>query len=357
MRISVDIGHPAHVHYFRNFITEMQRRGHRVFITASDKDIARQLLDNYGCAYTNLGSYGTHALHKILNIPLMDIKMYRAVRRFNPDIFIGFGSVRSAQVAWLLQKHSITFDDSDNCRGYLLYRPFTSLIVTPKDYRLDFGEKHIRYNGNIELAYLHPKYFQPEPAILKEAGLKEKEKYIFMRFVAWRAVHDISQHGLAASDKIALVTELSKHIRVLISSEKPLSPRLRKYRIKLPPAKIHHLLAGASLFFGDGQTMTTEAAILGTPAIRCNSFVDGNDCSVYRELEQKYGLVYSFRELKQAQAWALEILTRPETKKIWQKRSALFIKEKIDVTRMMIELVENYQQSGCFREQSAGRVG
>jgi hypothetical protein len=31
MKIVVDINHPAHVHFFKNFIWEMEERGHQVF--------------------------------------------------------------------------------------------------------------------------------------------------------------------------------------------------------------------------------------------------------------------------------------------------------------------------------------
>ena len=47
MRIVVDINHPAHVHYFKNFIWEMEKRGHAILITASEKDISYRLLDAY----------------------------------------------------------------------------------------------------------------------------------------------------------------------------------------------------------------------------------------------------------------------------------------------------------------------
>ncbi len=40
MRILVDIGHPAHVHFFKNFIWEMEKRGHEFIVTARDKDVA-----------------------------------------------------------------------------------------------------------------------------------------------------------------------------------------------------------------------------------------------------------------------------------------------------------------------------
>ena len=48
MRILIDIGHPAHVHYFKNFIWQMQKKGHEFMITARDKEVALNLLDKYG---------------------------------------------------------------------------------------------------------------------------------------------------------------------------------------------------------------------------------------------------------------------------------------------------------------------
>jgi predicted glycosyltransferase len=59
MRIVVDIGHPAHVHLFKNFVWEMQKRGHEILITASKKEVSLRLLDAYGFDYIPLGSYGS----------------------------------------------------------------------------------------------------------------------------------------------------------------------------------------------------------------------------------------------------------------------------------------------------------
>ena len=40
MRIFIDIGHPAHVHYFKNFIWKMEEKGHTIFISARDKEVS-----------------------------------------------------------------------------------------------------------------------------------------------------------------------------------------------------------------------------------------------------------------------------------------------------------------------------
>ena len=63
-------------------------------------------------------------------------------------------------------------------------------------------------------------------------------------------------------------------------------------QLKISPEKIHHLLYFATMFVGDSQTMTSEAAVLGTPAIRCNSFV--GRISYLEEEEHKYGLTFGF---------------------------------------------------------------
>ena len=47
MRLLFDMGHPAHVHFFKNAIWELERRGHEVKVTARDKDVTIQLLRNY----------------------------------------------------------------------------------------------------------------------------------------------------------------------------------------------------------------------------------------------------------------------------------------------------------------------
>jgi predicted glycosyltransferase len=88
MKIVVDINHPAHVHYFKNFIGKMKEKGHEILITASEKDISYRLLDLYGFEYIKIGNYGKSTFRKMVNVPVLDIKMLQAVRKFRPDIFL-----------------------------------------------------------------------------------------------------------------------------------------------------------------------------------------------------------------------------------------------------------------------------
>ncbi|WP_225420004.1 DUF354 domain-containing protein [Methanohalophilus profundi] len=288
MRIIVDIAHPAHVHFFKNFIWEMEKRGNEVIITAGDKEVTLKLLDNYGFKY-HFTCKRTTGYKLMFEIVKRDLQMLKFVKKYNPDIVMGIASTISAHVSRVTDAKSIVFTDTEHTKlADMITYPFSDLIVTPSCYSKDLGKKQIRYNGYHELAYLHPNYFTPDPAVLEELGLEEGDPFIILRFVSWEASHDIGHHGI--QNKIEFVKELEKYGRVLITSEGDLGPEFEKYKIKVSPEKLHDMLYYATLYIGEGATTASECAILGTHAIYVNTLRLGYT----DEQEEKYGLVYNF---------------------------------------------------------------
>ncbi len=341
MRIAIDIGHPAHVHFFKHFIWEMEKKGHECLITVVDKDIACTLLEKYGFDYTNHGAYGRSTLQKLSRIPVMDYRLYRTVKRFNPDIFLGIASFRAAHAAFMMRKKCILFDDTETGSSErLLYMPFIHAVCTPSCYQLDLGKKHVRYPGYHELAYLHPDRFTPDPKVLKSAGLAPGESFVIMRFVAWEAIHDIGHAGLAMETKVRAVKEFSRHARVLVSSEGPLPAELESCRITISPDRIHHVMAYASLLYGESGTMSTECAVLGTPAIFVHNSVLGNMI----ELDLTYGCMFTYKESLEDQEKSLEkgleLLTVADVRNQWREKRERLLKDKVDVTQWMMDFVE-----------------
>jgi predicted glycosyltransferase len=108
---------------------------------------------------------------------------------------------------------------------------------------------------------------------------------------------------------------------------------------------MHDALFYATLFVSDTQTSTTEAACLGTPAIRCNSFVGSSDMSNFKELEEKYRLIFNYRDSDMAIDKAVELLNMEDLKNNWHLKRDVLLKDKIDVTAFMTWLIENYPQS------------
>lgn len=345
MRIIVDVGHPHQVHLFKNFVWEMEKRGHEILITASKKDITTDLLDIYGFDYVYIGSYGKKIYQKLYNILKLDIKMYNSVKNFNADIFVGMSSIRAAHIAKFMNKVSITFQDTEPgmLQDRILFCPFTDVILTPHCFRGDYGPKHLRYQGYQELAYLHPNYFKPDRSVLDEVGLSKNDDFIVMRFVGWGSPHEIGMKSMI--DKKEFIKELEKYGRVLITSEDRLDKSLDEYMVNTPIDRIHDLLYYSKLFVGESQTMATEAGILGTPVIRCNNWVSKNSMGNFIELEKKYNLIYNYSDQNIALEKAVELLNNPDLKKIWALKRDRLLKENVDLTSFMIWFVENYPQS------------
>jgi predicted glycosyltransferase len=133
-----------------------------------------------------------------------------------------------------------------------------------------------------------------------------------------------------------------------------LQPEFEKYRLTVSQEKIHSLIFYAAMLVGDSQTMTTEAALLGTPALKCNSFA--GKLSIPNELEEKYHLCFSFQptEFDALLAKLDELLQQPDLKRIWQERKLNMLREKIDVTAFLIWFVENMPESARIMRENPG---
>jgi uncharacterized protein len=342
VKIVVNVNHPGHVHLFKYFIWTMQKKGHEILITATKKDVSFKLLDNYGFSYVNLGSYGSSLTQKLINLFLIDLKMYRKVKYFNPDLLLGMGAISAAHVSFLLHKKCILFEDTENSKEQIrLYLPFADVVCTPLCFKDNLGKKQVRYNGYHELAYLHPNYFTPNPDILKELGMNEDDTFVILRFVSWEATHDFGHTGLTFEDKKRAISELSKYGRIFITSENPLQKEFENYRINVSPENMHHLLYYATLLYGESATMASECAVLGTHAIFCDYAGRG-----YTDEEEKYGLVYNFHDEdsmgKKSLAKALELLNDSDLKKKGKEKRDKLIADKIDVTKFMVGFIEKY---------------
>jgi len=340
MRILVDINHPAHVHFFRHFIREMEGRGHTLAVTARRKEVAFQLLDHYGIDYVDRGTSGGGLVGKLVGMPRIDYRLYKIAKEFKPDVITSIGSIYASHASSLMRRPHITFDDTDHSWDQrMLYKPFTDIICTPSCFMYDLGKKQIRYEGYHELAYLHPNRFTPDIKIIDEIGSGKNERYFILRFVSWSASHDIGHRGFSVREMKKLIDDLSVHGRVYITSEKQLKKEFEKYRISVHPSRIHDILAFADLYIGEGGTMASEAACLGIPSIFLNTIRLG----YLNEQEKRYGLTLNFSDARQASEKAIELVEQRDLKEKWQKKKDNMLKDKIDVTDWMIKLFEGYE--------------
>jgi predicted glycosyltransferase len=340
MKILIDIGHPGHVHLFKNFAWQMEKKGHEILFTVRDKEYEIYLLKTFGFKYISFGKHYKSKLGKIIGLIKFDLKMLRAVLSFRPNLLFSHGSVYAAQIGGLLHIPHLSLEDTGNMEQIHLYRPFTKVILTSSAFHKELGIKQIRYNGYHELAYLHPKVFSLDNNIRNQLNIKSSERIFFLRFVSWSASHDFRQNGLTDIGKRELVEKLKPLGRVLISSEGDLPEEFKEYKFILPPEKIHDVLAEVDLFVGEGATMASECAMIGTPAIYVNSMEAGtiND-------HEKNNLLFHFRNIDGVIDKALKIISNPNSKEESKKNRDQMLRDKIDVTTFFIWFIENYPQS------------
>lgn len=344
MRILVDMAHPANVHYFRGFIKAMEAKGHQVQVTCRDKDVALSLLNAYDIPFYNMGKgiIGKGILGKILYIIWADFLMIKQFIKFKPDIAVSFCASYVAHSCFLFRKPHIAFTDTEHAKmNELLYKPFTKVVLTPASFYRDLGKRHYRFNSYMELFYLYPSVFIPDPSILSQIGIHEGEVFTLFRYVSWGAFHDIGQGGIPDNEKLELVKKAKTFGKVVISSEGELPEELKEYQVRIKPEHIHSLMYYSSLYVGEGGTMASESVMLGVPAIYINSL----PLMGYLNDAKDYGLLYHLKSFEDISSQMVDLLSNSNTKSKAQKSINRMLSDKIEPTSFLIDFVENYPKS------------
>ena len=343
MRILIDIGHPGHIHYFRNAIEIWKTNGHEVLLTARDKGIIKALLQSYGLTFISRGRGRNSRMGKLLYMVRADIQLCSIVLRFKPDLLLSFSSPYAAQIAFLLSKPHIALNDTehtDKIHSRFTY-PFSSVILTPKSYQNQIGIKQIRFNNIVEGLYLHENYFTPNLKVLSLLDLGSYTEFVLLRFVSWNAHHDYGQSGINHKTKKALIKLLKPKYKVLISSEGELDDEFKQYQIKIPPEQMHDVLYFASLFVGESGTMASESSFLGTPVVYINSL----PLMCYLRLEQEAGILKHFSSSIGVLNYVKKIIQDPKLKENTVIKAKKMKLGFIDATAFLSWFIENYPQS------------
>lgn len=354
MRILIDIGHPAHVHLFRNLYFKLIRNNAEVIVTVKDIPIAKTLLNNYNIPYTILGKKSDGLFGKFFDQIKFARKLFLLARRHKIDLAIGT-SITIAHLSKFSKVTSMVFDDDDSAVQPLMAKyghPYANYLVSPDVLDYERREKnHITYPGYHELAYLHPAVFSPDKSILEEIGVSKNQKYFILRFNAFKAHHDVGVTGLNIEQKRKLVDLLSSHGRVFITTERDIDEEFKRYQLKVAPEKAHSLLAYCSLLIGDSQTMTSEAAVLGVPSLRCNSFA--GRISYLEEEEKKYELTFAYlpSQFEQLLVKLNELLSNENVEIEWQEKRSKMLKDKINVTEFFYELIAAFYQNKTIKKE------
>ena len=318
----------------------MESPRHRLTLVSRDKDLTLPLLDEYGFRHRCLSKARKGIIGLGIELLQHEGRLFLQCRKDSPDIFLEIGGTFIVHAAKLLRRPSVIFYDTENAKvSNAISYPFATAVCTPSCYRGNIGRKHVRYEGYQELAYLHPNRFTPDASVPGSIGLGPDDPFFIVRFVNWQSGHDIGKKGFSFKMKRDLVRRMEEYGRVIITSESPLPAELEPYRMRLSPGKMHHLLAFAGLYVGEGATMAAESAVLGTPAV----YVNPSRLGYTDELERRFGLCHiSDAGTGDVVEKIVELLNQKDLKQKWRERQKRMLKEKIDVTDWMVRFVEGF---------------
>jgi hypothetical protein len=355
MKILIDIGHPAHVHLFKNLVWSLKKKGHVVHITARDKEIVLKLLNHYQFDYTLISRSKKGLFNIGKEMIQRDYNLFNLAKKIHPDLMIAVLDPSIAHIGKLLHIPSITLTDTEHATmANILTFPFTDVVFTPSSYRENIGNNQIRYKGCHQLASLHPAYFTPNPAVLTELGLDTSDSIFLIRFAAFKASHDTKSENFDKRYIPDLLKKLEDKGTIVISSELKLDASLQKYEYKLAPEKYHDLLYYAKMYIGEGSTSAMEAAVLGTPAINFERIVSkGKNYSfadfsgVIAEFQDKYDLIHCYYDEVMMLEKIDEIIRTgfDKVKMQAKENKERLLHDTIDVTGFLVWFIENYPES------------
>jgi uncharacterized protein len=340
-RILIEIAHPAQVHQFRLLAGELNARGYRVLFAAQEKEFIRYLLDHYKLDYRIISRSRKGLARKLLQLPVIYFRFAALLLTFRPHLILSRFMLQSSHLAWLFRIPVIGFTDTEHVRMMLaLTTPFIGTKMTADTFTTKLGKNHFRYPGNIELFYLHPNRFHPDPTIYNMLGIPHGAPYALLRFVSWNAYHDVHQRGISLDEKRELVEFLRQHMHVFISAEGEIPEDLDRYRVPTPPERIHDVLVFASLYAGEGASMASEAAMLGVPTVYVNTLEVG-----YVEDAARRGMLYSFRDTRGMMEKVKELVLDAGSAQRHRDRAREYVCSTIDPTGFVLWLVEHYPDS------------
>ena len=370
MNILIQLSHPAHFHLYKNAIHNFHKDGHKVFVLIKTKDILESLLQNAGIEYHNILpiAHRNSKLGILWDMIVRDWRILRFCKKYAIDILSG-STPEVAHVAWLLKLKSVnTTEDDAAVIGAVVkaIQPFVNCMLAPIPCEMGCIENHtVHYPAYHELAYLHPNHFTADKTIVENYGIDTSKPYFILRFASLNAHHDDGIRGINTEIAQRLIDVLSPHGQIYITSERELEPQFEPYRIRINPLDMHHVMAFASLYIGDSQTMAAEAGVLGTPFVRFNDFV--GRIGYLRELEDVYQLGYGIhatplsedssirRSDGTVQPSGVEALYQAvenlvampaeERRQIFAARREKMLSEKIDYAKFLTWFIENYPQS------------
>ncbi|MBS3816182.1 MAG: DUF354 domain-containing protein [Candidatus Thermoplasmatota archaeon] len=337
MRISPVITRPYHVYLFKNFIEEIEKKGHEVLTFSMKNDLTDDLLKNLKIPNKKYGQHLSYPLSEIIG-PFYDrCSLLNKINGFDPDLLLSVNNLPLAPLSSLLDTPAVVFLElKPNRKNEHLIFNHASKIVTPDCYHSDIPkEKHLSHASYHSLAYLHPNRFTPDDEFLDKMDLGS-EDYVMVSF-SKRTSHDLDMKRpkLQRREMIDLVRTLDNHCRVFIDDRGRVPEPLKEYEPSIPYHKYLDLMAKSELVIGDNPITSSEAGVLGIPWI----YISDSLPYTLEDQEVHYEIGTHVHDVEDGEELAEMILTGEIEPDLETSRKKI-LKDKTDLTSWMLTLVQ-----------------
>ncbi len=267
MNVLVDFNHPADVNFFKNAVKQLAAENHKVVLTYRHRGKLATIL-NFELGQFNPVCIGTHQkgfFRKVAGQLLRDLEFIQFQKKKKIDVSICLGPT-NAIASTVNRIPYLAFEDDPEYKITFYHANLFATRHIMPDF-IKVSKKNIfKYRGFKELAYLHPRYFQPDVKALDKYSLTPAE-YVFIR-----EIHNVSLNYKSGS---SILDEVIKKVsdcgfKILLSLEN--KEQKEKYKnnctiLEEPVTDIYSLIKYAKFTVTSGDTVARESSLLGTPAI------------------------------------------------------------------------------------------
>jgi uncharacterized protein len=299
VKVWIDLDNTPHVPFFIPIIRELEKRGHRVVVTARDAFQVCELADRKGLSCLKIGRhYGKNSVLKILGLLWRSSQLLPFYSREKPDIALSHGARSQLLLSNLLGKPTILISDYEFSKTPLFVKPRWEIVPEslPTEGLHSRAQRIRKYAGIKEDVYAPE--FSPDPTLLDELGLGNGHIIVTVRPPANEAHYHNPESELLLEDLMKRICRASEVRAVLLPRNEQQEKTLRAKHPEwfsgcnaiVPPRAVDglNLLWHSDLVVSGGGTMNREAAALNVPVY---SIFRGKTGAVDRRLEQEGRLI------------------------------------------------------------------
>jgi hypothetical protein len=299
MKIWIDLDNTPHVPFFIPIIRELERRGHRVILTARDAFQVCELADKKGLQYLKIGRhYGKNPALKIFGLFWRSMQLTWFCFREKPSLALSHGSRSQTQLCNLIRIPTIGIADYEHTRDTSLTYPRWLIVpaaIPGSTFQMRIDR--IRHYRGIKEDVYAPE-FRPDHSLLEELGIRNDELVVTVRPPASEAHYHNPQGNILLIELMSRVCQ-TPGIRVVLLPRNQAQQRnlqlgypewFAHARTIIPKQAVDglNLLWHSDLVVSGGGTMNREAAALGVPVY---SIFRGKTGAVDRMLEEEGRLI------------------------------------------------------------------